>query len=311
MLWPNDFLNDEVFIAWALACIDDDSKAASWKAHWLTLRTESIGAGRAQPVTLADWDTCVREFLGKFTNPSEMQRMQRHLVEMRQKGSCRDHTQEFNRTALLSGMNGNQALPWLFHQSLKNDIQRELLHETFNTLEQLQSATIATDDLLFSFRKQNPGDQTTNRKPKVRQPNVLMPQENSPTNDPNAMELDHLSTDEYWKRQAGGLCFKCRKKGLTAIAHNTTKTTAPTIIDHNRGNISNEGRDVYLPSKPLPNTPKTKELISLSPEYKSWTHENQKRPPHSRTTLLKRHRIFFTTEGKRPHSLGRKTTECT
>jgi len=89
-LWPNDFLNDEVFIAWALACIDDDSKAASWKAHWLTLHTENIGAGRAQPVTLA------HEFLGKFTDPSETQRMQRHLVEMRQKGSCRDHTQEFN-----------------------------------------------------------------------------------------------------------------------------------------------------------------------------------------------------------------------
>src|SRR5258706_5706174 len=101
------------------------------------------------------------------------------------------------------------------------------------------------------------------------------------------------------------------KRDSPAIAHNTTKTTTPTIIDHNRGNINNEGRDVYLLSKPLPNTPKTKELISLSPEYKSWTHENQKRPPHSRTTLLKRHRIFFTTEGKRPHSLGRKTTECT
>ncbi len=95
-LWPNDFLNDEVFIAWALACINDDSKAASWKAHWLTLRMENIGAGRAQPVTLANWDTFACEFLGKFTNPSETQRMQRHLVEMRQKGLCRDHTQEFN-----------------------------------------------------------------------------------------------------------------------------------------------------------------------------------------------------------------------
>jgi len=65
-------------------------------------------------------------------------------------------------------MNGNQALPWLFRQSLKNNIQRELLCEMFNTLEQLQSAVITTDDLLFSFRKQNPGDQTTNQKPEVK-----------------------------------------------------------------------------------------------------------------------------------------------
>src|SRR5258706_9148206 len=90
------------------------------------------------------------------------------------------------------------------------------------------------------------------------------------------------------------------KRDSPAIAHNTMKTTAPTISNHNRGNINNEGRDVYLPSKPLPNTLKTKELISLSPEYKSWTHENQKRPPHSQTTLLKRHRIFFTAEGNNP-----------
>jgi len=28
------------------------------------------------------------------------------------------------------------------------------------------------------------------------------------------MELDHLSADEYRKRRARGLCFKCGKKGL-------------------------------------------------------------------------------------------------
>jgi len=32
--------------------------------------------------------------------------------------------------------------------------------------------------------------------------------------DPNAMELDWLSADEYCKQRAGSLCFKCRKKGL-------------------------------------------------------------------------------------------------
>src|SRR5258706_10546472 len=100
------------------------------------------------------------------------------------------------------------------------------------------------------------------------------------------------------------------KRDLRMTAHNTMKTTAPTIINHNRGNISNEGRDAYLPSKPLPNTPKTKELILPSPEYKNWTHKSQKHPPHSQPTLLKRYRIFFMAEGKRPHPLSRKTMEC-
>jgi len=113
-LRPGDFQNDEVLITWALACIDDDSKAASWKAHWLTLCTENISAGRVQPIALTDWDTFAREFLGKFVNPSKTQRMQQHLVEMRQRTSCREHTQDFNRTALLAKMNGNATLPWLY-----------------------------------------------------------------------------------------------------------------------------------------------------------------------------------------------------
>jgi len=39
---------------------------------------------------------------------------------------------------------------------------------------------------------------------------------------PNAMELDWLSTKEYCKRQATGLCFKCGKKGLArdCLQHN-------------------------------------------------------------------------------------------
>jgi len=75
-LHPGDFQNDEVLIAWALACIADNSKAASWKAHWLTLQTDNISAGRAQPITLTDWDTFAHEFLGKFVDLSETQWMQ-------------------------------------------------------------------------------------------------------------------------------------------------------------------------------------------------------------------------------------------
>jgi len=74
-LCPTDFPNDKVFIAWALACISDESKAVSWKAHWLTLRTNNTNAGNPQPATLLDWDTFAWEFLGKFMDPSKTQRM--------------------------------------------------------------------------------------------------------------------------------------------------------------------------------------------------------------------------------------------
>jgi len=48
-LRPTDFPNDKVFIAWALACISNNSKATSWKAHWLTLQTNNANAGNPQP----------------------------------------------------------------------------------------------------------------------------------------------------------------------------------------------------------------------------------------------------------------------
>ena len=219
-LRPGDFVNDEVFIAWALACISDDSKAASWKAHWLTVRTNNISAGDPQPVNLTQWDDFAREFLGKFLDPSETHRMQRRLMDIKQKTSCRDHTQEFNRTTLLAGMQGNDALPWIYRQSLKDEIQRELLRETFNTLEALQAAAIRTDDLLFSFKKQNQERAPRKPDPPRRQtqqyypPQQQQPQPHTPPGDPNAMELDRLSAEEYRRRRSTGLCFKCGKKGF-------------------------------------------------------------------------------------------------
>ena len=44
--------------------------------------------------------------------------------------------------ALLAGMQGNTALPWMYQQSLKDEIQWELLRENFATLEDLQAAAI-------------------------------------------------------------------------------------------------------------------------------------------------------------------------
>jgi len=120
-------------------------------------------------------------------------------------------------------MDGNAALLWLYRQSLKNDVQRELIRETYATLEDLQAAAISTDDLLFSFKKQNQGERMAGRKSDARsrmtEPRqTTQPSSNDGTTgtgtDPNAMELDRLSTEEYRKRRAAGLCFKCGKKGL-------------------------------------------------------------------------------------------------
>jgi|SRR5258706_1601254 len=93
-------------------------------------------------------------------------------------------------------------------------IQWELLRDTYATLEDLQTVVISTNNLLFSFRKQNQGDQTTDWKPDnrpVRQgeywPGTQSTQDMGVMgSDSNAMELDWLSADEYHKQRAGGLC---------------------------------------------------------------------------------------------------------
>ena len=233
-LRPGDFGNDEIFIAWALACISDDSKAASWKAHWLTIRTDNLSQNAPQPQNLTDWDAFAREFLGKFQDPSETHQMQRRLMDIKQKTSCRDHTQEFNWTTLLAGMQGNNALPWIYRQSLKDEIQRELLWETFQTLEALQEAAIRTDNLLFSFKKQNQDRAPRKPDPPQRQnPQYYPPQQqqqsqqHAPPHDSNAMELDRLSAEEYRCRRSTGLCFKCGKKGFARDCPNHARPTNP------------------------------------------------------------------------------------
>jgi hypothetical protein len=94
-------------------------------------------------------------------------------------------------------MTRNDTLLWLYHQSLKPEIQQELLQEMFNTPEALQSTAINTDDLLFSFQKQHQGDQTHKNPQKLKQ--IEYWQNSQPAQgtsnqgwDPNAMELDQL-----------------------------------------------------------------------------------------------------------------------
>jgi len=118
-------------------------------------------------------------------------------------------------------MEGNDALPWMYRQGIKHDIQRELLRQNYAMLEALQTAAISMDNLLFSFKKQTQPerkeikriDNHPRQNKDCNQGNPQNPQP-WPMPDQNAMELDHLSADEYRKRQAAGLCFKCGKKGL-------------------------------------------------------------------------------------------------
>ena len=140
---------------------------------------------------------------------------------------------DFNQTALITGMEGNDTLPWMYRQGIKHDIQRELLGHNYAMLEDLQTAAISMDDLLFSFKKQTQPERKeikrTNNQP---QQNKYHNQENPqprPPPDQNTMELDRLSADEYRKCRAAGLCFKCRKKGLAwqCLRHNQPNQQRP------------------------------------------------------------------------------------
>jgi len=158
-------------------------------------------------------------------------------------------------------MDGNAALPWLYRQSLKNDVQRELIRETYATLEDLQAAAISTDDLLFSFKKQNQGERMASRKPDTRsrmtEPRqTTQPSSNDGTTgtgtDPNAMELDRLSTEEYRKRRAAGLCFKCGKKGLARDCprHNEVNRTMSNRPQQGQYSRARPGQMAMIESVP-------------------------------------------------------------
>lgn len=72
-------------------------------------------------------------------------------------------------------------------------------------LEDLQAAAIRTDNLLFSFKKQHQGEKPQKTEPRPQQnyyqnqnANQSQNQQNPQNTDPNAMELDQLTVDEYW-----------------------------------------------------------------------------------------------------------------
>jgi len=70
--------------------------------------------------------------------------------------------------------------------------------------------------------------------------------------DPNAMELDQLSTEEYRKRRAAGLCFKCRKKGLARDCprHNEVNRTMSNRPQQGQYSRARPGQMAMIESVP-------------------------------------------------------------
>jgi hypothetical protein len=90
------------------------------------------------------------------------------------------------------------------------------------------------------------------------------------------MELDKLSADEYRKRRAGGLCFKCGKKGIARDCPNHERRTGQRPpFRRNQGRVAaieappDSNSDANAAGLAATDTPRTTQSHMTSPSMQS------------------------------------------
>src|SRR5258708_11591407 len=121
-LRPGDFLNDETFIAWTLACMEG-AACDPWKEALLNRRAALLAAGQPLPLLLTDWAEFLVEFQGRFLNPNEIENARRTLMALKQIRSAREYAQLFDQLAQQAGVVGQDLLPNQFKRNLNDQVQ--------------------------------------------------------------------------------------------------------------------------------------------------------------------------------------------
>jgi len=201
-----DFPNDETFIAWALGCMEGP-RVNPWRNALMNQRARLQNQGQPLPGILTTWGNFLTEFNGKFLDPNEVENAGRALAALRQVRSAREFAQEFDRLAELAGVTGEDFLIDQFRRNLKTGVQEKILRQQFNTLRDVQVASIEWDDALFQFKR-------LQRSVEQKKPSAIPRTQGKPTNG-SPMQLDYtsLTPEETERRKKAGLCFWCGKSG--------------------------------------------------------------------------------------------------
>jgi len=239
---PEQFSTDGTKIAFVLSYLRKGD-ADSWAESFQTMKSAAATAA-GQPLSLGTWDQFVLDIKAAFKSEYAEKDAIHDLASLyMQKGvSAEDHVAQFKTLVVRSGLKEEKDLMAKFENSLRPKIRRLISFKGEpKTLQEWYDAASLADnndrrlEEAIERSKGRPGTQIKPNKSQKSVPKLYTPsyRQTRYTRDPNAMDVDALSTEERDRRLKRGACFVCNEVGHLAREHRNPNFRPGTNTNRN------------------------------------------------------------------------------
>lgn len=192
------FTSEKSKVAFALSYL---TGAASRWAQPLVKRTLAINP--ENPVT---FDEFIAAFELQFFDPERKAKAQSAIRVHFQRGTVASYTTKFNELAAETGWEESTLISH-YRNGLKGEIKAYMVRDEFTKLAEITKIASKIDSELHGIRGSPYSHQSTDQA-----------EGSSRAPDPDAMDLSPfaISREEYARRRAAGLCYKCGGRGHLA-----------------------------------------------------------------------------------------------
>ncbi|EPQ49790.1 hypothetical protein GLOTRDRAFT_134605 [Gloeophyllum trabeum ATCC 11539] len=170
------------------------------------------------------WEAFTTRFLNAFTEADTAGDARAKLRVLRQTATADEYIAEFRMLTARCGITEDVSLIEYFQEGLQNKLVEKVygMEHMPKTIDEWYEATSRFDNQYRRARA------VINRYKGVGQTrNLVTPRYTPPTKDPNAMDVDRLSTSKREKYMKEGRCFTCGQTGHRAADHKQDKGRQP------------------------------------------------------------------------------------
>jgi hypothetical protein len=222
----NAYPTDEDKIFFVLSYMSEGD-ADSWKEEFVdTAEQKAAQDGKTLDFgTYADFIKQITKDFSPYDAPKDA------IFEMKEmklgNTSIEEHVSKFKMLVTRSKLDKNDAVIEYFRETLPIPLQREImtlhtlpkdLNEWYDWAVRLQNNFIRMRSAIAKTKARSGGFTPSNtyKKPADKGPRKFYFEPARPTRDPNAMDVDYMSTDERTELMRKGACFRCKKTGHRA-----------------------------------------------------------------------------------------------
>jgi hypothetical protein len=220
--YPSD--EDKVFF---ILSYMSEGDADSWKEEFVETAEQTAVQNKAA-LDLGTYDNLIKLITKDFSPYDAPKDAIFEMKEMKLgNSSIEEHVSKFKMLVTRSKLAKNDAVVEYFRETLPFPLQKEIMSLATQPTDldgwyewaiRLQNNFIRMRSAIAKTKARGGQYTPTNtyKKPADKGPRQFYFEPRRPTRDPNAMEVDYMSTDERTELMRKGACFRCKKTGHRA-----------------------------------------------------------------------------------------------